>query len=62
VGSASTGSEPPATLGTAGAKLWRSVMSEYDIQDSGGLAILEQACSATDRAEDAGSLSPSRDW
>jgi hypothetical protein len=37
-------------------------MSEYDIQDSGGLAILEQACSATDRAEDAGSLSPSRDW
>jgi hypothetical protein len=51
VGSTASGSEPPATLGAAGSKLWRSVMTEYDIRDSGGLAILEQACASLDRAE-----------
>jgi hypothetical protein len=43
---------PPSTLGEAGRTLWRSIQSEYAISDSGGLAILEAACSAFDRAED----------
>jgi hypothetical protein len=37
-------------LGKAGANLWRSIMSEYDIADSGGRAILHEACAAADRA------------
>jgi hypothetical protein len=43
--------KPPANLGKAGATLWRSIMSEYDIPDSGGQALLEQAAKALDRAE-----------
>jgi hypothetical protein len=43
---------PPATLREAGSILWRSVMSEYQITDSGGLAILEQACASADRASE----------
>lgn len=39
---------PPATLGKAGATQWRTIMSEYRIQDSGGLAVLLQICSAAD--------------
>jgi hypothetical protein len=44
--------EPPSTLGEPGAKLWRSVMKQYDIRDAGGLAILEAACAARDRRTD----------
>jgi hypothetical protein len=40
----------PASLGEPGAKLWRSVMSQYNIRDAGGLAILEQACVSRDRS------------
>jgi P27 family predicted phage terminase small subunit len=40
---------PPSTLGKAGASLWRSIMTEYEISDSGGLAMLAQACAAMDR-------------
>ena len=29
--------------------LWQSIMSEYEIGDSGGLAMLAQACAAVDR-------------
>jgi hypothetical protein len=43
--------EPPRKLGSHGGALWRSVMSEYDIVDSGGLVMLAQACIALDRAE-----------
>src|SRR5688500_3719936 len=43
---------PPVNLGAPGAALWRAVMSEYDLHDSGGLAMLEQACRALDRAEE----------
>jgi hypothetical protein len=43
--------KPPANLGPAGATLWRSIMSEFDISDAGGLALLEQIASAYDRAE-----------
>ncbi len=40
---------PPANLGEAGASLWRAVMAEYQIGDTGGLALLGQACAAVDR-------------
>jgi hypothetical protein len=53
---ASTGIEPPATLRAAGAKLWRSVMTEYAFRDSGGLAILEQACCMADRAAECAAI------
>jgi hypothetical protein len=43
-GSAPTLADPPPTLREAGATLWRSIMAEYAITDSGGRAILEQAC------------------
>jgi phage terminase small subunit len=43
--------EPPATLGEPGRNLWRRVMTEYQIEDAGGLAMLEQCCAALDRAE-----------
>jgi hypothetical protein len=41
----------PAGLNKTGATLWRSIMSEYDIHDSGGLEILRQACEAADRVQ-----------
>jgi len=44
-----TSTEPPASLGEPGAKLWRSVMKQYLIRDAGGLAILEGACISRDR-------------
>jgi hypothetical protein len=43
--------KPPTNLGPAGASLWRSIMSEYDIGDAGGLTLLEQICHAYERAE-----------
>jgi hypothetical protein len=43
---------PPANLGTTGCHLWRSILAQYDIPDAGGLAILEQACAAADRADE----------
>jgi hypothetical protein len=39
--------EPPTTLGPW---LWRSIVTQYDIRDAGGLAILEDACAARDSA------------
>ena len=39
---------PPASLGKAGATLWRMIMNEYQITDSGGTTLLEQACAAVD--------------
>jgi hypothetical protein len=43
--------KPPANLGPAGATLWRAIMSEYDVSDAGGQALLEQAAAAYDRVE-----------
>jgi hypothetical protein len=34
-----------------GRVLWDVIMSEYQINDSGGLEILQQVCNAVDRAE-----------
>ena len=42
---------PPANLGQPGLSLWRRVMAEYDLQDTGGREMLAQACAALDRAE-----------
>src|SRR3954470_22416165 len=47
-----TGHQPPRTLGEHGSNLWRSVTSEYGIEDAGGIELLVQACSALDRAEE----------
>jgi hypothetical protein len=47
------GTEPeaPANLGEHGAKLWRDILAEWDIDNVSDLAILEQAAQAYDRAE-----------
>src|SRR5262245_45412765 len=47
-----TAFSPPPTLGKAGSTLWRSIMDEYKISDSGGRQILEQICAATDDLDD----------
>ena len=51
VGPASTAPKPPRKLGEHGAKLWRSVTSEYPVEDIGGIELLAQACASLDRAE-----------
>jgi hypothetical protein len=48
---AATASQPPRTLGDPGLSLWNRIMSEYRIEDCGGLEMLAQACQALDRAE-----------
>ena len=40
---------PPSSLGKAGASLWRSVMTEFEIEDLASVEMLLQACSAVDR-------------
>ena len=45
-------SDPPTTLGEAGSALWCSITAEYRIEDAGGRILLEQACSAADRAKE----------
>ena len=50
-GSTSTVTPPPRKLGKHGMTLWQTIMTEYDISDSGGLEILQQICSSLDRAE-----------
>src|SRR5262249_55591389 len=42
---------PPPTLHEAGRSLWRRVLSEYRLEDCGGLEMLAQCCHAADRAE-----------
>ena len=49
---ASTGIQPPRQLGDHGLALWKNIMSEYALSNSGGLEILAQACAALDRAEE----------
>lgn len=43
--------EPPERLEETGLRLWRHVMSQYALDDAGGLEMLAQACTAADRAE-----------
>jgi hypothetical protein len=42
--------EAPPSLHEAGATLWQSVTSEYNIDDAGGREMLLQICRAADRA------------
>jgi phage terminase small subunit len=43
--------EAPGTLGEHGAKLWRDILTEFDVTDRARLTILEQACACYERAE-----------
>jgi len=45
------GAKPSRKLGQHGVNLWRSVMAEYQVADSGGLEMLTAACQQLDRAE-----------
>jgi hypothetical protein len=47
---------PRNDLSDAGRSLWERITSDYDIQDSGGLEMLGQACVALDRAEECRAL------
>ena len=47
---------PPANLDKTGRDLWQSVMSEYDIRDSGGQQMLQQICEAADRVHESGAV------
>ena len=49
-----TTSRPPRKLGTPGLSLWDSIMSEYQIEDRGGIELLMQACEAADRVAQLG--------
>jgi hypothetical protein len=39
----------PSELGEHGQRLWQSVQSQYRVEDAGGIALLTQACLASDR-------------
>lgn len=41
--------DPPATLHRTGRELWASVCIEHELTDEVDLALLERACSASDR-------------
>jgi hypothetical protein len=40
--------QPPPNLRASGANCWKRVMAEYDVQDSGGLELLQQLCASLD--------------
>lgn len=42
---------PPRKLGKHGLSLWNAVMTEYRIEDRGGIELLAQCCASLDRAE-----------
>lgn len=42
--------EPPFPLGPAGLGLWDSILADFTIEDSAGLAMLAQAAAVADRA------------
>jgi P27 family predicted phage terminase small subunit len=42
--------KPPAHLSREARKIWRDIVSEYGINDTGGLAILKTGLEAYDRA------------
>jgi hypothetical protein len=52
VSSGATTTSPPRALRVHGRTLWDAVMSEYQIDDIGGIEVLAQICAAVDRAED----------
>ena len=44
---------PPAHLSKESKAIWKNILSEYEISDSGGLSILKSALEAYDRCEQA---------
>jgi len=46
----------PKHLKTAARRMWEEILSEFDVDDSAGLSLLEAACSSYQRAEDARAL------
>ena len=51
VGDAPPAAKPPRKLGRHGENLWRTIMTEYRIEDAGGIDMLLSACQQLDRAE-----------
>jgi hypothetical protein len=51
VAAQAAGTKPARSLGKHGAALWRAVVSEYGIEDAGGIEMLTAACQQLDRAE-----------
>jgi hypothetical protein len=51
VGPSANPHPPPRKLGRHGTSLWNAVMTEYHIEDAGGIELLAQACAAVDRVE-----------
>jgi hypothetical protein len=50
VGTNRNPASPPANLKPTGRELWQTILHEYEIDDSGSLALLAEACKAADRA------------
>ena len=48
--------DPPATLSEEAQAVWRSIASEYDIDDAGGIAVLNAACESFDRMRQAAAI------
>jgi P27 family predicted phage terminase small subunit len=44
---------PPAHLSTDGRRMWRELIADYELDDAGALALLQAACEAHDRAQQA---------
>jgi hypothetical protein len=44
--------KPSRPLGKHGQALWQSIVTEYGIEDAGGVEMLTLACQALDRAEE----------
>jgi hypothetical protein len=44
--------KPSRPLGKNGQALWQSIVTEYGIEDAGGVEMLTLACQALDRAEE----------
>jgi hypothetical protein len=40
--------QPPPNLRASGATCWARIMTEYDVQDAGGLELLNQLCAGLD--------------
>lgn len=45
--------KPPRHLRVAAKRMWQRLLSDYQIDDSAGLSLLEAACASYQRAEDA---------
>ena len=50
VGTKRNPASPPGNLKPTGRELWQTILDEYEIDDSGSLALLAEACRAADRA------------